>query len=117
MPPRETKPDIVRIVEGLDGEVAIRSEIVIRFDYGLLIPWVRRIDHDDRIAIAGPDALVLRTPVDVDGENLTTVSEFTSEREIASPSFSPGSPRTSGRRSRSTPSRRYGTRRRSGARG
>jgi GH15 family glucan-1,4-alpha-glucosidase len=77
MPPRETKPDIVRIVEGLAGEVAMRSEIVIRFDYGFVIPWVRRIDHDDRIAIAGPDALVLRTPVDVHGENMTTVSEFT----------------------------------------
>ena len=75
MPPRETKPDIVRIVEGLDGEVRMRGEIVIRFDYGSVIPWVRRVDGD-RIAIAGPDALMVRTPVDLHGENLTTVAEF-----------------------------------------
>src|SRR5215210_5067852 len=76
MPPRETKPDIVRIVEGLEGEVRMRSEIAIRFDYGSVIPWVRRA-RGDRLAIAGPDALVLRTPVDLRGENLTTVGEFT----------------------------------------
>ncbi len=76
MPPRGDVPDIVRIVEGLDGEVPMRSELVIRFDYGSIVPWVRRVDHT-RIAVAGPDALSFRTPVEVRGENLTTVSEFT----------------------------------------
>ncbi|HET9243722.1 MAG TPA: glycoside hydrolase family 15 protein [Gaiella sp.] len=75
MPPRGTAPDIVRIVEGVEGVVPMRSELVIRFDYGHIVPWVRRLDHA-RIAIAGPDALCLRTPVEVHGENLTTVSEF-----------------------------------------
>jgi GH15 family glucan-1,4-alpha-glucosidase len=75
MPPRGTAPDIVRIVEGLDGEVRMRSELAIRFDYGKIVPWVRRMDHV-RVAIAGPDALCLRTPVEVHGEELTTVSEF-----------------------------------------
>jgi GH15 family glucan-1,4-alpha-glucosidase len=75
MPPRGKAPDIVRIVEGLDGAVPMRSELVIRFDYGSIVPWVRRVDHA-RVAIAGPDALCLRTPVEVHGENLTTVSEF-----------------------------------------
>jgi GH15 family glucan-1,4-alpha-glucosidase len=75
MPPRGEAPDIVRIVEGLDGEVQMRSELVIRFDYGSIVPWVRRVDHV-RVAIAGPDALCYRTPVEVRGENLTTVSEF-----------------------------------------
>ncbi len=42
MPPRGVAPDIVRIVEGLDGEVRMRSELVIRFDYGKIVPWVRR---------------------------------------------------------------------------
>ena len=76
MPPRGEAPDIVRIVEGLDGEVRMRSELVIRFDYGKIVPWVRRVDHA-RVAIAGPDGLCLRTPVEVHGEELTTVSEFT----------------------------------------
>jgi GH15 family glucan-1,4-alpha-glucosidase len=79
MPPRETTPDIVRIVEGLDGSVPMRSELVIRFDYGHIVPWVHRKGHT-RIATAGPDALCLRTPVEVHGEELTTVSEFTLEQ-------------------------------------
>ncbi|MBI2684255.1 MAG: glycoside hydrolase family 15 protein [Actinobacteria bacterium] len=76
MPPRNRLPDIVRIVEGLDGEVPMRSELVIRFDYGRIVPWVRRVDHA-RIAIAGPDALCFRSPVETHGEDLSTVSEFT----------------------------------------
>jgi GH15 family glucan-1,4-alpha-glucosidase len=76
MPPRGEAPDIVRIVEGLTGSVAMRSELIIRFDYGRIVPWVRRVD-DARVAIAGPDALSFRTPVDMRGENLTTVGEFT----------------------------------------
>jgi GH15 family glucan-1,4-alpha-glucosidase len=76
MPPRGQNPDIVRIVEGLDGSVPMRSELVIRFDYGHIVPWVRRVDKS-RVAVAGPDALCFRTPVKVRGENLRTVSEFT----------------------------------------
>jgi GH15 family glucan-1,4-alpha-glucosidase len=76
MPHRDTKPDIVRIVEGLGGEVPMRSELVIRFDYGKIVPWVRRVD-DGLSAIAGPDGLCLRTPVEVRGEGLTSVAEFT----------------------------------------
>ena len=78
MPPRHVAPDIVRIIEGLEGHVRMRSELTIRFDYGKIVPWVRRVDHA-RVAIAGPDALCLRTPVEIHGENLTTVSEFTLE--------------------------------------
>jgi GH15 family glucan-1,4-alpha-glucosidase len=75
MPPRGEAPDIVRIVEGLEGEVPMRSELVIRFDYGSIVPWVRRVE-DALVAIAGPDGLCLRSPVETHGENLTTVSEF-----------------------------------------
>ncbi len=75
MPPRGTAPDIVRIVEGLDGSVPMRSELVIRFNYGRTVPWVRRVDHA-RIAVAGPDALCFRTDVDVHGEDMRTVAEF-----------------------------------------
>ena len=76
MPPRGDAPDIVRIVEGIDGEVPMRSELVIRLDYGRIVPWVRRID-DSRVAIAGPDGLCFRTPVELHGEDFTSVSEFT----------------------------------------
>ena len=76
MPPRGTAPDIVRIVEGLRGEVELSSELVIRFDYGSAVPWVRRIDGG-RIAVAGPDALCFRTPVEHRGENMRTLGEFT----------------------------------------
>jgi GH15 family glucan-1,4-alpha-glucosidase len=76
MPPRGHDPDVVRIVEGVRGRVPCRMELVIRFDYGSIVPWVRRMDGDARLAIAGPDALCFRTPVDVRGENLRTVAEF-----------------------------------------
>jgi GH15 family glucan-1,4-alpha-glucosidase len=76
MPPRGQAPDIVRIVEGLHGEVDMTSELVIRFDYGAALPWVRRID-DGRIAVAGPDALYFTTPVEHRGENMRTLGDFT----------------------------------------
>ena len=79
MPPRETAPDIVRIVEGVRGRVDMRTELIIRFDYGSIVPWVRRMDGDARVAVGGPDALCLRTPVDVRGEDLRTIAEFSVE--------------------------------------
>ena len=75
MPPRGEDPDIVRIVEGLRGTVQMRMELIIRFDYGHIVPWVRKRDGALE-AIAGPDALVLRTPVGTRGEDLTTVADF-----------------------------------------
>jgi len=75
MPPRGKNPDIVRIVEGLRGTVAMQMELIIRFDYGHIIPWVRKA-HDGLEAIAGPDGLILRTPIETRGKDLTTVAEF-----------------------------------------
>jgi GH15 family glucan-1,4-alpha-glucosidase len=75
MPPRGRAPDVVRIVEGVRGRVRMRSELVIRFDYGQIVPWVRRVD-DSRAAVAGPDALCFRTPAPTRGENMRTLSEF-----------------------------------------
>ena len=76
MPPRGANPDIVRIIEGLAGKVTIRMELIIRFDYGSVVPWVRR-RYGGLEAIAGPDALILHTAVETHGENLKTVAEFT----------------------------------------
>jgi GH15 family glucan-1,4-alpha-glucosidase len=76
MPPDEDVPNLVRLVEGIEGEVAMRMELVIRFDYGWVVPWVRREDGGIH-AVGGPDALVLHTAVSTHGEGLTTVAEFT----------------------------------------
>jgi GH15 family glucan-1,4-alpha-glucosidase len=75
MPPRERDPDVVRIVEGVSGRVPMRMELVVRFGYGRTVPWVRRLDALWS-AVAGPDGLVLYTPVDVRGEGLRTVAGF-----------------------------------------
>jgi GH15 family glucan-1,4-alpha-glucosidase len=77
MPPRETKPDIVRIVEGLEGSVQMRTELIIRFDYGSVIPWLRRLDQESLLALGGPDGLLLRTPIELRPEDKTHVAEFT----------------------------------------
>jgi GH15 family glucan-1,4-alpha-glucosidase len=79
MPPRGKAPDVVRIVEGVEGRVEMHSELVIRFDYGRIVPWVSRFDGDTRLAVAGPDALCIRTPVHTRGENMRTVSDFAIE--------------------------------------
>ena len=75
MPPRGEAPDIVRIVEGRRGTVPMHLELIIRFDYGSIVPWVRHIDHGVS-AIAGPDMLRLVTPVPLRGKDLTTVADF-----------------------------------------
>jgi GH15 family glucan-1,4-alpha-glucosidase len=67
--------DVVRLVHGVRGHVPMRMELIVRFGYGAIVPWVRRQDFGIR-AIAGPDALELRTPVELHGEDFTTVSEF-----------------------------------------
>src|ERR1700736_1160706 len=76
MPPRGKNPDIIRIVEGLRGEVDLEMDLIIRFDYGHVVPWVRKC-HGGVEAIAGPDGLILRTPIQTRGKDLTTVAEFT----------------------------------------
>ncbi len=76
MPPRGNDPDIVRIVEGLEGTVTMRTELVIRLDYGSLIPWIRRLDVRTLVALGGPDGLVLRTPVQLEPENKSHTAEF-----------------------------------------
>ena len=76
MPPRERKPDIVRIVEGIEGTVRMRTEFVLRFDYGAVVPWVLRLDERTLAGIAGPDAVTLRTPVRLEPEGMTHTAEF-----------------------------------------
>jgi GH15 family glucan-1,4-alpha-glucosidase len=77
MPPRGQASDIVRLVRGISGRVKLRMELVIRFGFGIDIPWVRRTeDGSALLAICGQDMTVLRTSVETRGEDLTTVAEF-----------------------------------------
>ena len=76
MPPRGVHSDIVRVVEGIRGTVAVRMELALRFDYGRTVPWVTAIDDGVR-AVAGPNLAILHASVPVHGENLKTVAEFT----------------------------------------
>jgi GH15 family glucan-1,4-alpha-glucosidase len=72
----EEKVDVVRIVRGLRGEMPMRMELILRFDYGRTVPWVRRRDYG-LSAIAGPDALELHTRVDLEGRDFKTFAAFT----------------------------------------
>ncbi|MGW3143453.1 glycoside hydrolase family 15 protein [Streptomyces sp. NPDC001177] len=78
MPQRERAPDVVRIVEGVRGRVTVRSVLRLRFDYGAIIPWMRR-SGGHRVAVAGPDSVWLRSEPAVRtwGEDFGTHSEFT----------------------------------------
>jgi GH15 family glucan-1,4-alpha-glucosidase len=77
MPIRGLNPDCVRIAVGERGRVKMCVELVLRFGYGALVPWVRKLGDGTLRAIAGPDMVLLRTPVHLRGENMTTVGEFT----------------------------------------
>jgi GH15 family glucan-1,4-alpha-glucosidase len=70
--------DVIRVAEGRQGAVPMRVELVIRLDYGSRVPWVRRRE-DGLEAIGGASALHLRTPVELRGQDFTTVAEFTVE--------------------------------------
>jgi GH15 family glucan-1,4-alpha-glucosidase len=75
MPIRTGQPDLVRVVRGVRGTVRMRTEIVIRFDYGSLTPWVRRVSEGVE-AVGGPEAILIRTPVALRGEGWRTVGDF-----------------------------------------
>ncbi|GAA2270187.1 glycoside hydrolase family 15 protein [Nonomuraea roseoviolacea subsp. roseoviolacea] len=66
MPPRDVNPDVVRIVEGVSGTVEVATQLRVRFDYGRIVPWVRRTDGHLQ-AVGGPDAAWLHSPVPLKG--------------------------------------------------
>jgi len=76
MPIRAGNSSVVRIVVGERGRITMRSEVVLRFGYGAIVPWVTRLVDGTLRAIAGPDMVVLRTPVALTGQNMRTVGEF-----------------------------------------
>ncbi len=76
MPPRGPHSQLIRIVRGERGHVAFHSELVLRFAYGAIVPWVTRLDDITLRGIAGPDMAVLRSPAKMRGENFKTVGDF-----------------------------------------
>jgi len=73
---RPDQVDVVRIVRGIRGQVPMRAELILRFDYGRTIPWVRKRDYG-LSAVSGPNAIVMRTEVPLRSEDYTTFAEFT----------------------------------------
>lgn len=77
MPIDEVNTSIVRLVIGRKGRMAMRTDLVIRFDYGLSMPWVNHLSKETWTAVAGSSMLVLRTPVTLHGQDMHTVGTFT----------------------------------------
>lgn len=76
MPPRGSNCNIVRLVVGERGRLAMRVDFILRFGYGAVVPWVSRLEDGTLRAVAGPDMVLLRSPVILRGEDFTTVGEF-----------------------------------------
>jgi GH15 family glucan-1,4-alpha-glucosidase len=76
MPLRDGKSNVVRTVVGKRGRVAMKTQLILRFDYGAIVPWVNRADDERLLAVAGPDLIAIRADVPLRGEGLTTVGEF-----------------------------------------
>jgi len=80
MPIGAADTSVIRLVEGRRGRVAMRLELNVRFDYGVTVPWVTQLEDKSGVSIiAGPNGITLRCPVDLTGEELTTVADFTVE--------------------------------------
>jgi GH15 family glucan-1,4-alpha-glucosidase len=77
MPLEHTHSSVVRIVEGVRERIPMRMELMIRFDYGSVIPWVRRRREGGFTALAGPDALVFHSDVAFYSKDFRTIAEFT----------------------------------------
>ncbi|MFJ1747006.1 glycoside hydrolase family 15 protein [Streptomyces sp. NPDC088116] len=78
MPQRDVAPDVVRIVEGVSGTVEMSATLRLRFDFGSVVPWMRRAEGH-RLAVAGPDSVWLRSEPQVKtwGQHYSTCSSFT----------------------------------------
>ena len=77
MPFRDDYSNIVRLVIGDAGEVPMHLELILRFGYGAIVPWVTRLDSTTISAIAGPDMVILQSPIRLRGEGLKTIGDFT----------------------------------------
>lgn len=77
MPPRDGISNLIRIVEGVSGSVDLDFDLAMRFDYGRTVPWVNRLEDGTLTAVAGPDSIMLTTPIELHGEDMHTKGRFT----------------------------------------
>ena len=88
MPIGSTSSSVIRLVKGLCGKVAMQLHLALRFDYGTTVPWVTQLpDGSGLSAIAGPNQVVLHTPVPLQGKDFATVAEFDVAEGNASHSY------------------------------
>jgi GH15 family glucan-1,4-alpha-glucosidase len=76
MPMRDRGAHLIRLVRGQRGRLEMRTKLILRFDYGLLVPWVTRLEDGRLSFVAGPHRVILSTAVRLRGEHLSTVGEF-----------------------------------------
>jgi GH15 family glucan-1,4-alpha-glucosidase len=77
MLPGQPNSSVLRVVEGRRGRVGMKMELLMRFDYGAVVPWVTRLQDGSGLrAIAGPDSVVLRTAAPIHGRDMSTVAHF-----------------------------------------
>ena len=68
----EGKSHLLRRIRGITGTINMETELVVRFDYGISVPWVSRTDDGRLQAIVGPDRLLLQTEVELVSKDLRT---------------------------------------------
>jgi GH15 family glucan-1,4-alpha-glucosidase len=73
---RDGASDLIRIVRGLRGTIRMRTELIVRFDYGSVLPWVSRQDDGRLRLTAGPERLLLQSAIPLEGQNMHTVGAF-----------------------------------------
>ena len=77
MPKKDHASNVLRVVEGLSGSVSMSMELIVRFDYGRVVPWAHRIPDGRLVFVAGPDSLYLDAPVPIVNKDFTTRATFT----------------------------------------
>jgi hypothetical protein len=92
MPPNYTDPTVHRIVEGRDGTAEMEMELIVRFEYGAITPWVTATG-DGLVMVAGSDGLRFHSPVPLTGKDQATVASFEIDPNTRRSFCSPGSPR------------------------
>jgi GH15 family glucan-1,4-alpha-glucosidase len=85
MPINQEGSHVVRLVRGLRGTVKFRLKLVVRFGYGITVPWADQLDPRTLVLIAGPDMLVLRSAIDLDGEDKQTTGDFAVSKDDCFP--------------------------------
>jgi len=92
MPTTPAHSSVARLVVGMEGHVDFNMELIIRFGYGRVVPWLERHGEGCYSAVAGPDMLVLRTTVPLiskDQHSYANVTVHAGQRKVFTLSHQP----------------------------